>query len=161
MLVDDKRTPYAPVMASPARGAGLSARVLALVILYAFLVKTLLVLASPVASMGLLGQIEGASPFFGAALCLAPAGDRAGVDSESPLPAHEHDTGCCLLHCQAQVAALGVLVLVAVVGRLPRAASVWRHASHRGDHRTAASQWFDARGPPPGFPIALVAEPAA
>lgn len=178
MLVGDTQTPYAFGMALPARGVGLSARILAFAVLYAFLVKTVLVLAAPLAPTGLHGQPAGAgpiagmtpfaglapfkgmAPFEGMALCTASA-DGVVVEGGVPLPAHQHDTKCCLQHCQAQLAALAVLALVAVAAPQPRHTPIWRKASFRGDDRTAAAYRFYARGPPIAQSAVAVGTPAA
>jgi len=137
-----------------ARSVGAAGRFAALVILYAFLVKTVLVLAAPLAPAGTLAG-KGAAGFVGAVLCLPSAAAGQGLDgqeaSRAPdAPAHAHDASCCVLHCQLQLAVLATLVFAVLALRLRPAEQAWRPFVWRGAARNPAAWRFQARGPPLG-----------
>lgn len=135
-------------METQARSVGVVSRLAAFVILYAFLVKTVLLLAAPLAPTAGHGSVAGGAPFSGFALCTGSAADAVAGKGDSPGPEHRHDTSCCLLHCQAQLVALAVLVPVAVAVQRPSMGPVWRADRIMGDGREAAGYRFYARGPP-------------
>lgn len=137
-----------------ARSVGAASRLAALVILYAFLVKTVLVLAAPLAPAGTSAGLGGAG-FMGAALCLPSAAPDQGPDgqeaSRAPdAPAHAHDASCCLLHCQLQLAVLASLAFAVLALGLRPVEQAWRPLVWRSDARNAAAWRFQARGPPQG-----------
>lgn len=129
---------------------GTAGRMAALAVLYAFVVKTLLVLAMPLASTtphGVSGAPGFATQLTGAILCL-PSADGGAVDATSPERAPTHDVGCCLSHCLAQLAVVAPLALLALLLWLrPPALAVWP-PSRRIDQRQVGVLHFWSRGPP-------------
>ncbi|GHE61881.1 hypothetical protein GCM10019059_21670 [Camelimonas fluminis] len=143
-LVVVNMTSYAFSMELQARSVGVASRLAALVILYAFLVKTVLVFAAPMAPVGALAGKE-SSAFPGMILCLSSA--SAGQAPDGPATP-VHDASCCLLHCQLQLAMLAPLVLAVLALRLRPAKQFWRPDVWRDDIRNAVAWRFQARGPP-------------
>lgn len=134
-------------MELPARSVGAASRLAALVILYAFLVKTVLVLAAPLAPTGALAGKEGAA-FAGMILCLPSADGQTADAPGAPAPKPVHDASCCLLHCLLQLAIVAPLVLAVLALRLRPGRQTWRPDVWRDDIRNAAAWRFQARGPP-------------
>lgn len=137
-----------PGMETQARSVGLVSRLAAFVILYAFLVKTVLLLASPLATMPIHALGSDAPVFSGFALCTPTSTGAAAVDGEAPAPVPAHDSSCCLLHCHLQLAVVAPLVLAFVASWLRPVAQEWQPESRKGDGRDAAARRFQARGPP-------------
>lgn len=139
-------------METRAQGVGLIGRLAAFVILYAFLVKTVLVLAAPLALPGAFAMGNGAAGLDGMMMC-SPSGSSSGAsapsEAQSPdAPAPVHDAGCCLFHCFAQLAIVAPLVLAALALLLRPHIQPWLRRVHVPDARKAVAARFQARGPP-------------
>lgn len=136
-------------MEPQAPSVGLVSRFTAFVALYAFLVKTMLALATPLATAGVLVGAGATAPPVWSVLCAPGAVEQAATgEGPSHTPALAHDAGCCLFHCQVQIAVLAPLVLATLVPELLAPARIWWPAPVPGDARKVAFLNFQARGPP-------------